>query len=184
MLRKPLWARRLWLDGRLFLCNRIIAFIPIHLIRLGYYRIVMKARIGTGSNIFMGASIDSPGGLTIGTNTVINQDCRLDTRGGLSIGNNVSISAQVCILTASHDIQSEDCAGFVKGVAVDDYVFIGTRALILPGVSIGRGAVVGAGSVVTKNVQAYSIVAGSPSKIIGYRNQNLNYSASYPRLFH
>jgi maltose O-acetyltransferase len=145
---------------------------------------MMKAEIGLGSNIFMGTTIDSPGGLVIGRNTVINQDCRLDTRGGLSIGDNVSISAGVCILTASHDMQSEDCVGFVKGVAIDDYVFIGTRALILPGVSIGKGAVVGAGALVSKSVEPYSIVAGVPSKVIGHRNQNLNYSASYPRLFH
>jgi maltose O-acetyltransferase len=81
-------------------------------------------------------------------------------------------------------MQSEDCVGFVKGVAIDDYVFIGTRALILPGVSIGKGAVVGAGALVSKSVEPYSIVAGVPSKVIGHRNQNLNYSASYPRLFH
>ncbi|KKQ96441.1 MAG: Acetyltransferase, partial [Candidatus Woesebacteria bacterium GW2011_GWA1_39_12] len=69
-------------------------------------------------------------------------------------------------------------------VEIKDYVFIGPRAIILPGVSIGRGAVVAAGAVVTKNVPDFAIVGGVPAKVIGERkNKNLNYRLGRARLF-
>jgi maltose O-acetyltransferase len=68
-------------------------------------------------------------------------------------------------------------------VRIEDYVFVGTRALILPGVTIGRGAFVGAGTVVTKDVAPFAIVAGCPAKQIGSRPANLQYEIRYDRLF-
>jgi maltose O-acetyltransferase len=68
-------------------------------------------------------------------------------------------------------------------VVLEDHVFIGTRAMILPGVTVARGAVVGAGSVVAKNVLPLTIVAGSPAREIGQRNPDLNYQLDYHRLF-
>ncbi len=173
----------MWQDGRLYLANNIVAHIPFHFIRLTFYRNVMKASIGEGSSIFMGAWFDTPGGLVIGKNTTINQRCRLDTRGTLSIGDNVSISAEVCILTASHDIQSVGFDGMQEAVTIGDFAFIGTRALILPGVAIGKGAVVAAGSVVTRNVEPYTVVGGVPARAIGSRSTNLDYNARYRRLY-
>jgi maltose O-acetyltransferase len=144
----------------------------------------MRVKIGNGTSIFMRAWLDTPGGLTIGKNSTINQGCRLDARGGLSIGDNVSISAEVCILTAAHDVGSVTFDGFGKPVDIQDFVFIGTRAMVLPGVSIGTGAIVAAGAIVTKNVESYSVVAGVPARIIGRRPLGLNYTATYRRLFH
>lgn len=175
--------RRVWLDGRIWLANNVIAYIPSHTLRLFFYRKVMLAKIGPGSLIFMRAWFDCPGGLIIGNNSVINQQCRLDSRGSLTIGNNVSISAEVCILSAQHDIQDSHFAGITSAVTVGDYVFVGTRAMILPGVTLGEGSVVAAGAVVTKNVQPYTVVAGIPAVPIGTRNQDLHYQAHYPRLF-
>jgi acetyltransferase-like isoleucine patch superfamily enzyme len=145
---------------------------------------VLGTRIGRGTNIFMRAWFDCPGGVAIGQNSVVNQKCRLDGRGGLTIGDNVSIAAEVCILTASHDIHSIDCEGTTAPVNIGDHVFIGTRATILPGVTLGVGAAVGAGAVVTKSVNPYDIVAGVPAKVIGRRPDNIEYIASYSRLFH
>lgn len=143
----------------------------------------MKIKIGRGSTIFMDAWFDTVGNLTIGENSIINQKCRLDARGGLTIGDNVSISAEVCILTAEHDIQSCDFRGTSAPVKIDHYVFTGTRAIILPGVSLEKGAVVAAGAVVTKNVEAFTVVAGVPARAIGRRNPDLDYDCSYRRLF-
>jgi acetyltransferase-like isoleucine patch superfamily enzyme len=177
------FIRRARFDGLLYICNHIVAGIPSHTLRLAFYRGVMGFEIGKRSFIFMGASFDCRGGFSLGDHSVINERCRLDNRGTLRIGSNVSISSEVCILTADHDPQSESFAGRNRAVEIDDYAFIGTRALILPGSKIGRGAIAAAGSVVTKNVEPFAIVAGNPAKIIGQRPQNLNYQLDYGRLF-
>jgi acetyltransferase-like isoleucine patch superfamily enzyme len=170
-------------DGLLYFTNRIIANIPFHSIRAFFYRYFLKIIMEEGSHIFMEAWFDTRKKFTLGKNSVINEKCRLDNRGGIYIGMNVSISSQVCILTGDHDIQSPDFAGRARAVNIEDRVFIGTRAMILPGVTLGEGCVVGAGSVVTKDVAPFTIVAGIPAKPIGHRNENLTYTTNYPRLF-
>jgi acetyltransferase-like isoleucine patch superfamily enzyme len=90
----------------------------------------------------------------------------------------------VMVLTAYHDPDSDDFAGIEKPVVIEDYVWVATRAMILPGVRIGRGAVVGAGSVVTKDVAAGTIVAGNPAKVIRERKGHQVYQLAYRRLFH
>ena len=132
----------------------------------------------------MDAWFDSKGTFHIGNNSVINQKCRLDNRSGIWIGDNVSISAETCILTADHDIQTSDFAGRSRPVIIEDYVFIGTRAIILPGVTLGKGAVIAAGAIVTKSVEPFTIMAGVPARPIGVRNNELNYETHYPRLFY
>ncbi len=187
MRRKPNLLhllRVLNFDGTLFIANRIVARVPSHRFRLWFYRQIMGFAIDKGSFIFMDAWFDCKRHFVMGKDSVVNQNCRLDNRGGLTIGNNVSISAETCILTADHDIHLHDAAGRNRAVDIHDYVFIGTRAMILPGVTIGRGAVVAAGAVVTKDIEAFAIVGGVPAKVIGRRPTNLDYSASYVRLFH
>ena len=115
--------------------------------------------------------------------TIINQKCRLDNRGGITIGDRVAIAAEVCILTADHDPKRSDFATRLRSVNIEDYVFIGTRAMILPGVTLGKGSIVAAGAVVTKDVAPFTVVAGVPAKPISNRCSDLNYSVSYPRLF-
>lgn len=143
----------------------------------------MKFTIGTDTYIFMDCVFDCKGGLTIGNNSVINSTCRIDNRGTVTIGNNVSISQDVIILTADHDMDSPDFKGRNKPVVIEDYVWIGTRATVLPGCTIGRGAIVAAGSIVTKNVLPFNVVAGNPAKIIKTRSNDLHYKLSYRRLF-
>lgn len=179
------------LDILLYVCNRFVAKIPSHTLRLAFYRKVMKFEIGDSSYVFMDAWFDTnhvprmeTGYFRLGSNSVINQHCRLDNRGGITIGSNVSISADTIILTADHDPQSPEFAGRSKPVVIKDRVFIGTRAMILPGVGIGEGAVVAAGSVVTRDVPAYTIVAGVPAAHIGERRRDLNYRIHYDRPLH
>jgi UDP-3-O-[3-hydroxymyristoyl] glucosamine N-acyltransferase len=121
-MRSRSFLRRVWFDGLLFVCNRLVANIPSHTVRLAFYRHVMRFEIGDRSCIFSGA--------------------QFDTRGGFRIGR-----------------------------------------MILPGVTIGRGAAIGAGAVVTKDVPSLAIVAGSPAREIGKRNPDLNYKVDYRRLF-
>lgn len=179
------------LDILLYLCNRIVAKIPSHTLRLAFYRKVMRFEIADSSFVFMDAWFDTnyvggkeTGRFRMGPNSVINQRCRLDNRGGITIGSNVSISSEVCILTADHDPNSTGFEGRTSPVFIEDYVFIGTRALILPGVTLGVGSVVGAGSVVTKDVPPYTVVAGVPARSIAERRKDLNYSIRYGRPLH
>ncbi len=175
--------RRLWFDGVLYLCNYLIARIPSHSFRQWFYRRVMQFEIGPASYIFMGARFDARRDFALGDHSVVNDLCRLDNRGGLTIGRNVSVSSEVCILTADHDPQSETFAGRTRPVRIEDYVFVGTRATILPGVTVGHGAFVAAGAIVTKDVAPFAIVAGCPAKQIGTRSKNLRYQIHYDRLF-
>jgi len=98
----------------------------------------------------------------------------------LSIGNDVSISPDVTILTAQHRTD-DPLFGLVSApVVIDDYVWIGTRAMILPGVHIGKGAVVAAGAVVTKDVAPMEIVGGVPARPIGQRGAVPAYALDQP----
>ncbi len=170
-------------EALLYICNRIVARIPSHRLRLFFYRRVMRYEIGRHSYIFMDAWFDCRKGLKMGNHSVVNQKCRMDTRGGIEIGDNVSVSAEVCILTADHDPHSPTFEGRAGPVRIDDFAFIGTRAMIFRAVTIGRGAVVAAGAVVTKSVPPLAIVAGVPARQIGVRDPALNYQVDYDRLF-
>jgi len=173
-----------WLsEWRLYLCNEWVACLPSHNLRNLYYKKVMKLQFGQDSAVLMHCNFDCTGNFSMGSNSVINQKCRLDNRGGITIGRNVSISQEVLILTADHDPDASDFQSRTKSVQIADFVWIGTRATILPGVQIGQGAVIAAGAVVTKDVPPYAIVAGVPAKTIKTRNKDLNYALSYRRLF-
>ncbi|MBI4064976.1 acyltransferase [Candidatus Gottesmanbacteria bacterium] len=111
------------------------------------------------------------------------QDFFNPKRKPLRIGNNVSIAGEVRIYTMQHDIDSTDFREVEGDVVIDDYVVIGTRATILSGVHIGKGAVVASGAVVTHDVEPYSIVGGVPAKHIRYRHKDLGYTLKFARLF-
>lgn len=93
------------------------------------------------------------------------------------IGSSVCINDGVEILTASHDVLDPEWNLIKKSVTIEDYVWIGTGAMILPGVKLGRGCVVGARAVVTKNVEPFTIVAGNPAKVLSKkREEKLTYN--------
>lgn len=175
--------RRMVFDAQMYLANRVINYMPSHMFRLAYYRWVLGFNIGQKSHIFMGAWFDCKRNFIMGRESVINQNCRLDNRGGLVIGNRVSISAEVCILTADHDMRAPDMASRQRSVIIEDYVFIGTRAMILPGVKLGHGCAVAAGAVVTSDVLPGQIVAGIPARPIGVRASDLLYDPTYAPFF-
>jgi len=157
--------------------NYLVAHVPSFTLRRMWLARVLGIRLGPGAGVHLGCYIWFYGpsqirrdGIEIGAYTRINRNCTLDTRGGLRIGENVSISPEVMILTAEHRLTDarfvdESCAP----VAIGDHVFIGARAIILPGVTLGRGSVVAAGSVVTRSVDELVVVGGVPAKPIGTR---------------
>ena len=153
----------------------IVGHIPFHFFRRFSYRLC-GVRIGSGSAIHMNTVFYYPPNIKIGNDTVVGERAVLDGRAPLTIGDHVDIASEVMIYNAEHDVQAVDFGAKASPVTIEDYVFIGPRAIILPGVTIKKGAVVGAGAVVTKDVEEYKIVGGVPAKEIGERqNKNPNY---------
>lgn len=170
------------LDFELFIV-RVAGLIPCHLIRKLIYK-AAGVKIGRGSHIHMGAQFFYPASIKIGSGTIIGQGIFLDGRDKLVIGDNVDIASEVMIYNSEHDINAEDFKAIIAPVEIGDYVFIGPRAIILPGVKIGRGAVIAAGAVVTKDIPEYAVVGGIPAKVIGERNlKELHYKLGRSRLF-
>jgi maltose O-acetyltransferase len=157
--------------------------IPSHGFRRWIFRLA-GGGIGPGSVIHMGARYFQPSGIQIGKDTIIGYRSFLDGRDTLKIGSHVDIASEVMIYNSEHDIGSDDFHAITAPVEIGDYVFIGPRSIILPGVTVGRGAIIAAGAVVTKNVPEYTIVGGIPAVPIGVRKRkDLHYHLGRARLF-
>lgn len=133
------------------------------------------ATIGKNVSLGFGLRTLAPWQLRIGNNNLIGRRVIFDARGMLTIGCNCNISDSVAIWTAEHDVQSPAFATTDAPVVIGDRVWLCYGSVVLPGITIGDGAVVATGSVVTKNVPAFTIVGGVPAKVIGKRNENLDY---------
>jgi len=162
----------------LYVLNNIVGNIPWWRLRKLYLK-GMGCTIGEHTIINMHQHFVAPYRLKIGNDTHINRGCMLDARGYLNIGNSVSISHNVSLVTGSHQAMTKNFAGKFMPINIDDYVWIGIGATVLGGVTIGKGAVVAAGSVVTKDVAPYAIVGGIPAKKIGERVQDLDYKCEW-----
>ncbi len=150
--------------------------IPSHHIRRLLYRMA-GMKIGTGSTIHMHARFYDAKNITIGKDSIIGEYVILDGRDQLTIGNHVDIASEVMIYNSKHDINDPDFKAINGKVTIEDYVFIGPRAIIMPGITIRKGAVVGAGAVVTKDVAPYTVVGGIPAQVIGERKiKDLKYT--------
>lgn len=152
--------------------------IPFYSLRHFYYRKVLKIKLGKQSSIHLNCFIYGRN-IEIGNGCVINRECFLDGRGKLKIGNFTSISPHVHIITGDHDINSRNFAFKSKDIVIGNFVWIGSRATILPGVVIGEGAIVCAGALVTKDVLPYTMVGGVPAKFIKDRSKDLDYNPTW-----
>jgi len=162
-----------------YLYNRGFGHLPSRTLRHAFLRGWLGS-LGTGTGVQMGCQFLNGRKVYLGERNVINWNCVLDGRKfAIRIGHDVSIGPEATILTLGHDPQSPDFADAGGEVVIGHHVWIAYRAVILPGVHIGDGAVVAAGSVVTKDVEAYSIVAGVPAKKIGERNRDLHYQLHF-----
>lgn len=105
--------------------------------------------------------------IKIGKGCFIQQGCTFFGRGGITLGRDVLVGPKVNIITINHDPDPENrSATYCRAVVIEDKVWIGINATILPGVSIGYGAIIGANSVVSKDVPPLTVVAGNPAKVI------------------
>ena len=105
--------------------------------------------------------------VTIGKRCFIQQCCTFFGRGGIEIGDDVFIGPKCNLITINHDVNPDNrSATYGKPIKIEDKVWLGINTTILPGVTLGYGCIVGANSVVTKDVPPMTIVAGNPARII------------------
>jgi acetyltransferase-like isoleucine patch superfamily enzyme len=155
-------------------CNFFINWIPIPKLRKWIY-IMLQMKIDPTAHIMRNCQFVSLKKLRIGKRSIIGHDCFLDAKGGIYIGEDVNISSYSKIITAKHFVNDPDFKGIDKPITINDRVWIASDAIILQGITIGEGAVVAAGSVVSKDIEPFTIVGGVPAKKIGQRNCNINY---------
>ena|SRR3989338_5861149 len=171
-----------FLDLKIYLLE-ICGWIPFHFIRNSIYRLA-GIKIGAGSTIHTGCRFYQSNKIKIGEDTSVGDRCFLDGREEITIGSHTSIASQVLIYNSEHNINDEWFGANEQPVVIGDYVFIGPRAVILPGVKIGDGAVVAAGAVVSKDVLKGEIVGGVPAKKIADRQlKDYHYRLGRHRLF-
>jgi acetyltransferase-like isoleucine patch superfamily enzyme len=162
-----------------YLTNYVVAGIPSFAVRRWWLEHVVGIAWGDGGTVHLHCFIwmytprrVRQNNVRFGKNVYINRGCTLDIRGTLTIGDNVSISPDVTVLTATHGLNDPAFGVEHYPVTIEDHVWIGTRALILPGVTLGQGSVVAAGAVVTRDVAPLEVVGGVPARRIANRDAN------------
>ena len=152
-----------------YLYNHWCANLPSRRVREIYLR-GWLGKLGAKSGVQMGCRFLNGRKVFLGERNVINFGCLFDGRQFcIRTGCNVSIGPEATILTLGHDPRSATFEDRGGDVLIGDRVWIGYRAIVLPGVCIGEGAVIGAGAVVAKDVEPYAIVVGNPARKIGER---------------
>jgi acetyltransferase-like isoleucine patch superfamily enzyme len=160
--------------GGSLLLTTAVGRLPSASARMAVYGL-MGLTVGRRAHIYGGMEVRSPGKITIGDGSVVGLNAILDGREGITIGRNVNLSSEVAIWTLQHDPQAADFGTKGGPVVVEDRAWLSFRCTVLPGVTIGEGAVVAAGSIVTKDVAPFAIVAGIPAERIGERERHLTY---------
>ena len=126
---------------------------------------LFKKNLGANSYVtapLAGAALDH---VTIGRNVFINSNCLLMARGGITIEDNVMIAANAQIISNNHDLYDRQVL-LCKPVLIREGAWIGAGATILPGICVGKNAVVGAASVVIEDVPNYAVVVGNPAQVL------------------
>lgn len=154
-----------------------LAFLLLDLlpypIRILIFRLVL-AKVGDVPLIDYGVYFRYPKKIKIGNNVAINRGCELIAAhlaggGSITIGNNVVLGPHVKIFTAGHDYATINLVDTAAPVVINDFVWVGGNATILPGVTIGEWAVIGAGSVVTRDIPSHAVAVGNPARVIKSR---------------
>ncbi|MBX3395775.1 MAG: acyltransferase [Phycisphaerae bacterium] len=140
---------------------------------MAIYRMFFK-RMGRHVTILEGAHFINPGQIEIGDNSGIGYECFLEATGPIRIGSWVRMGPRVSFFTTNHQFGRRDVLikhqGYSVGtIEVGDDAWLGANVTILSNVKIGRGAVIGAGSVVTKDIPEYAIAVGNPANVVKYR---------------
>lgn len=145
----------------------------LHIVDNPYQR--LHGHYGEGVILNRDCSFVAIEGIHIGNWVYIGPGARMSGSGGLWIGNNIAIGPDVSILTSNHRTAGVSHLPFgpeldLRPVKIEDHVWIGAGVIILPGVTVHEGAIVGAGSVVTQDVERCAIVGGNPARVLKWRD--------------
>lgn len=163
--------------------NTIWNKIPSRHLRKWFY-LLLGAKLGDKTFPCRRVEILLPKGLSLGKGVAVGWFAELDARGGIYVGNNTNISSHVKLITGSHDINDPNYTADFRPIKIGSHCWIGTGAIVLQGVTIGDGAVVAAGAVVTKDIPPYQVWGGVPAKFIKERSQELRYEIGSPPILH
>ena len=150
---------------------------PSQKYRIFVLRHIFQMNIEKRVVIYGWDTIRNPWNIKIDEGTIIGNDAYLDGRNGLAFGKNVNVSGRVTIHTEQHDVNDSWFRSLNSGgrVLIGDRAWISSDTIVLPGVTIGEGAVLAAGALANKDLEKYGIYVGIPAKKIGERNSDLRY---------
>ena len=167
--------------------DRLLGWCPLYWIAVGGYRYYAysqerkyrpKAFLHCGEGVRIGEDvvITAPEKVYLGDGVRIGEESHIYALGGFHIGHYSGMGERCYVVTVEHHYVGAEAIPFgearlVKPVYIEDYVWIGANVSICPGVRIGEGAIVGLGTVVTKDVPSCAIVMGNPAQVIGHRNK-------------
>jgi putative colanic acid biosynthesis acetyltransferase WcaF len=160
------------------LFNRLLTDIPSNRLRVAALR-RLGADLGEHVYLFGGSEVLEPGNLRIAGRCHIGRFCQVDARGGIDIGHDVVIASHVLLITADHDHRDPGFAGRLGPIVIGDRAWLASRSTVVRGVTIGEGAVVAAGAVVTEDVPPWTVVGGVPARPIGDRPREQHYRIDY-----
>lgn len=163
----------IWLEESLGWIVRSLPGFSGMVFRWFLYRFLLD-KLDSFCLIYPGTYLMHTYGLSVGRSFSINSGALIDARGGIQIGNDVMVGPHAVITSSNHDFEQTDIPMSKKNhimapVFIEDDVWIGAHAVITGGIRIGKGAIIAAGAVVTKNVNDYEIVGGVPAKTIRKR---------------
>jgi len=161
-------------SGAAFAAGEVVGSIPSGALRTIGAKL-MGMKVAATAKLYRWREVRDAQNISVGAGSIIGMWATLDGREGITIGKNVNFSSEVALWTLQHDYNSPTFATSGGPIVIEDRAWISFRATILPGVTIGEGAVVAANSVVTKDVPPYTVVGGIPAKKIGERTADLSY---------
>lgn len=154
--------------------NLLITHLPGHRLRLAWLR-ALGGDLGCGVTVFRGTNVLGAQHLELGDRVQVGFRVVLDARGGLTVGEDVLLSSDCQLLTADHNVDSAAFERQVAPIVIADHAWVATRAMVLAGVTIGRGGVVAAGGVASRDVAPREIVGGVPARRVAERTGGLDY---------
>lgn len=163
--------------------NVFINKLPSRHLRKWFYK-AMGASIGKHTVLCRRVEVLLPKGLSVADNVAVGWFAELDARGGIFVNHDTNISSHVKLITGSHDVDDPEYTAYFRSINIGHHCWLGTGAIVLQGVTVGDGAVVAAGAVVTKDIPSYEVWGGVPAKFIRKRENVDSYHIEGAPLLH